>query len=317
MTLSRYSKIMGEVSDNEARYVLWSAAQADDGVFSKAADVVMRERLGIEPATQQSSAAEPQTTQDESGRDDEFGPYWYRPISKEELREYLSGLKERYGVKMAGDSYAIYDDEDLEALRGELSEELFNELEQSFHSTDEVGAHSMFEQKVFVFTNKRRTRQKAEHTWWHEYGHQAFDYIEMDDKVACTLEALDLLKRKGVVSEEYMLKYAKLDQPSEATALLVGYIFDMYGAEGLLNGNFVGNEKIAKLAAAIQNYFKNGEEETWSNTYGRDHGSGQEENGSRDGLLHKLRVETDYEKEQGEGETVAEGGGLVPIALIQ
>ena len=75
--------------------------------------------------------------------------------------------------------------------------------------------------------------------------------------------------------------------------------------------------KIAKLAAAIQNYFKNGEEETWSNPSGRDHGSGQEETGPRDGLLHKLRGEIDSEKEQGEGGTVAEGGGLVPIALIQ
>ena len=30
---------------------------------------------------------------------------------------------------------------------------------------------------------------------------------------------------------------------------------------------------------------------------------------TRDGLLHKLRGEIDSEKEQGEGETVAEGGG--------
>ena len=80
---------------------------------------------------------------------------------------------------------------------------------------------------------------------------------------------------------------------------------------GLLNGNFVGNEKIAKLAATIQNYFKNGEEETETNNRfgGRDRRIEKMETGPRDGLLHKLRGETDSEKEQGEGETVAEGGG--------
>ena len=39
---------------------------------------------------------------------------------------------------------------------------------------------------------------------------------------------------------------------------------------------------------------------------------------TRDRLLHKLRGETDSERDQGEeGGTVAEGDGLVPIALIQ
>ena len=106
-----------------------------------------------------------------------------------------------------------------------------------------------------------------------------------------------------------MSKYKKWDQPSEATALLVGYIFDMYGVEGLLNGNFVGDEKIAKLAAAIQNYFKNGEEETTDgNTFGRKLGSGREENNPRDGVLHKPGRETGSENGRGgDRGTVAEG----------
>ena len=40
---------------------------------------------------------------------------------------------------------------------------------------------------------------------------------------------------------------------------LIAYIFDNYGVDGILNKNFDGNEKVAKLATAIQNYYKYGE----------------------------------------------------------
>lgn len=77
---------------------------------------------------------------------------------------------------------------------------------------------------------------------------------------------------------------------------------------------------IAKLAAAIQNYFKNGEEETETNNRfgGRDRRIEKMETGPRDGLLQEPGRGKETRNDQGEeGETVAEGGGLVPIALIQ
>lgn len=76
----REQGVEGPMSDNEARYVLWSAVQADDGVFSKAADVVMRERLGIGEETAP-VAAEPQesglrfsTVEDEAEEGYDAGP---------------------------------------------------------------------------------------------------------------------------------------------------------------------------------------------------------------------------------------------------
>ena len=77
--------------------------------------------------------------------------------------------------------------------------------------------------------------------------------------------------------------------PGEGAARLIAYLYDKYGADGILNGNFTGNEKIAKLAASIQKYFKNGE--TNNNQFGR----GSEGNGAR--TLSVGRSDLEHQRE--------------------
>ena len=153
----------------------------------------------------------------------------------------------------------------------------------------------------------------------HEYGHEAFEALTIQEKAEYGLAALKWLKGKGAVDEDDLSHYSKDFLPNEGAARLIAYVYDNYGANNIMNGTFVGNEKIAKLAAAIQNYFKNGEEGSKDgNPLGRGLRSGREENNPRDGLLQKSGRGQEARNNQGdEGGTVAEGDSGLRFSTVE
>lgn len=185
---------------------------------------------------------------------------WDSPASKEDMAEHLRNIPSRVGIKPSGTTTAIYDQDDLEALRGVVDDELFNAIEKDFNDSKIYGCYDPESGMVIVFTNKATTRRKAESTWWHEKGHLIFDFLPLEDKEECGREAFEWLHNQGYITDNQYNHYSDSSKSTEGAAWLVKYLFDKYGTDGIINGNFTGNGKITKLAAAIQNYLKNGEE---------------------------------------------------------
>ena len=115
---------------------------------------------------------------------------------------------------------------------------------------------------IVIYTNKLKTAFETESTWWHENTHLAYDAIELPDKKAIGLLALEYVKKYDKSYKDLkkiLRKYKKEQLPQEGACRFIQYVYRNWGVSGILYGDFVGNEKIAKLATAIQNYFRYGE----------------------------------------------------------
>lgn len=180
-------------------------------------------------------------------------------VSIKEVEDYLATLPNAYNVHGVVEAHPINSLESLEALKPILDLELYDEIKKRIYHPNVYGCRDSKTGMVFVFTHKIWTLNHAEHNWWHENSHGAYDALELADKEDCGREALDWLLRHGHMSQNAYDHYKDNERGSEGAARLIAYIFDNYGVDGILNKNFDGNEKIAKLATAIQNYYKYGE----------------------------------------------------------
>ena len=203
--------------------------------------------------------AELPSVEDESlYRDEDID--WDAQASKEELAEHLRNIPDRVGIKPSGITTTISDDSDLEALRGVVEDALYKDIVKNYNNPKVFGCYDHESGMIIVFTNKVGTRKEAESTWWHEKGHLVYDALSLKDKEECGRAAMDWLHKIGYLTDDQYNHYSDTSKGTEGAAWLTKYLFDYFGTDGILYGNFTGNEKIAKLAAAIQNYLKNGEE---------------------------------------------------------
>lgn len=184
-------------------------------------------------------------------------------VSVKEVEDYLKTLPNAYNVHGVTKAHSINSLESLEALKPILDQELYGEIKKRIYDPNVYGCRDSETGMIFVFTHKIWTMNHAEHNWWHENTHGAYDALELADKEECGKEAYEWLYKNDHMTQDQYEHYTISQRGSEGTARLIAYIFDTKGVNGILNGTFAGkfdnNEKIAKLATAIQNYYKYGE----------------------------------------------------------
>ena len=184
-------------------------------------------------------------------------------VSVKEVEDYLDSLPNAYNVHGVTKAHPINSLESLEALKPILDQELYGEIKKRIYDPNVYGCRDSETGMIFVFTHKIWTMNHAEHNWWHENTHGAYDALELADKEECGREAYEWLYKNDHMTQDQYEHYTISQRGSEGTARLIAYIFDTKGVNGILNGTFAGkfdnNEKIAKLATAIQNYYKYGE----------------------------------------------------------
>ena len=212
----------------------------------------------ISRALDEEGAELPSVEDDNLYRDEDID--WDAQASKEELAEHLRNIPDRVGIKPSGITTTISNDSDLEAMRGVVDDALYKDIVKNYNNPKVFGGYDPESGMIIVFTNKVGTRKEAESTWWHEKGHLVYDALSLKDKEECGRAAMDWLHKIGYLTDDQYNHYSDTSKGTEGAAWLTKYLFDYFGTDGILYGNFTGNEKIAKLAAAIQNYLKNGEE---------------------------------------------------------
>lgn len=236
-----------------------AVAQWEDGAYKdERRSGVLAAIDTISRALDEEGAELPSVEDDNLYRDEDID--WDAQASKEELAEHLRNIPDRVGIKPSGITTTISDDSDLEALRGVVEDALYKDIVKNYNNPKVFGCYDHESGMIIVFTNKVGTRKEAESTWWHEKGHLVYDALSLKDKEECGRAAMDWLHDHGHLTDDQYNHYSDADRGTEGAAWLVKYLFENFGTDGILYGNFTGNGKITKLAAAIQNYLKNGEE---------------------------------------------------------
>ena len=277
VTLSRWAKVKGVVPDAEVAKMIAKQMKGTDleipfnTVTPGLRNALIKEGVKI-GAPENSNAGKASIPEYErwlntsEGQANEVGDIVNAEgdieLDKPTLRNWVKNLPTLNKVKRHGDAVSIYDEEDLGNLKGLVSDELYEAVESGLKSPIQRGTCDLDSGFIAIYTGKLKTAFETESTWWHENTHLAFDAIELADKDELGLAALAYVKEHDKSYKNFdrmMRNYRKEQLPGEGACRLIQYIYKNWGAQGIINGDFVGNEKIAKLATAIQNYLFYGE----------------------------------------------------------
>lgn len=196
--------------------------------------------------------------------------------AKTAMRNAVLSTHAEAGTRPVATVFTVHDDQDFQAVLKILDEELIDNFTKKYQNPDCLGIAYDRHGMVVIFTDRCGTLTHAKLIRWHEDTHIVYSELTMPDKEECGLAALEWLRTHFENGEDlYKLiteGYSKESRATEATARLVENLIRVYGHEGFLNLSIADDEKVAKLAAAIQYYFKHGKED--SNYKGNEVGQG-------------------------------------------
>lgn len=185
--------------------------------------------------------------------------------AKTAMRNAVLSTHKEAGTRPVATVFTVYDDQDFQAVLKVIDEELVDNFTKKYKNPNCLGVAYDKHGMVVVFTSRCGTVAQAKQIRWHEDTHIVYSALTMPDKEECALAALEWLRTYLDNGEDlYNLvidNYSQESRATEAAARLVENLIRVYGHEGFLNLSIADDEKVAKLAAAIQNYFKNGEED--------------------------------------------------------
>ena len=185
-----------------------------------------------------------------------------RFIEKKTYEDTVRRMKMKYGLRCGGITLSVYDEDDLEQLRMRLEKDVWEKVAEQFHKPNVLGCSLPAMRCAFVFTNKT---PNVESTWWHENAHIMYESLQLADKEDCGLAALEWLRKQGgrglTFYKETTTRYEQSSWGEEGAVRLVQYLVERYGADGFLNYDFEGINKVTKLAEALRNIFIYGKEE--------------------------------------------------------
>lgn len=190
-----------------------------------------------------------------------YDPWWDDEVSGEDLANHMRTIAKHANVKVPGMAFATHGVDELTSLKGKIDELLYKLFANDYNDPICDASCSPYFKSFCLFTDRLMTRREVESAWWHEQTHLVYEELKLEDKDKCGREALEWLLNKGFIDPFEYSSYTDEDRGTEGAAWLIKFIFKYYGVDGIVNGNFTGNGKIAKLAAAIQSYFKNGPED--------------------------------------------------------
>jgi len=190
-----------------------------------------------------------------------YDPWWDDEVSGEDLASHMRTIAKHANVKVPGMAFATHGVDELTSLKGKIDELLYKLFTNDYNDPICDASCSPYFKSFCLFTDRLMTRREVESAWWHEQTHLVYEELKLEDKDKCGREALEWLLNKGFIDPFEYSSYTDEDRGTEGAAWLIKFIFKYYGVDGIVNGNFTGNGKIAKLAAAIQSYFKNGPED--------------------------------------------------------
>ena len=176
--------------------------------------------------------------------------------------EIINNIASTYNLSPAcGITAVVNNADDVEYMQNFLGEEEYNIIKKRFNEPFVSGVSIPERNFSVVFPTKALNIDEVISTWFHETTHILYQKLSLEDKNEYGLTALQWLKTNYKDDYKNIVRFYKQeDWADEATATLVEKLVKDGNIELFLNADFTGNEKLSKLATALQNLFKYGEE---------------------------------------------------------
>lgn len=179
-----------------------------------------------------------------------------------DVTDFINSLPERFGIKGGSKTYVINSMDDIEALRGTLSDSAIDVIKNEYNDPDVPAAYLVTSNVVVIFGEKVEDMKDAEVAYWHEQTHSFWNTLPADVRNIIGEACFDFLKRNYPhVYNHIKNRYSEDVWLEEACSFLMGEVVAENGTAKLLNDNFAGNEIICTFANRLRNYIKYGRQE--------------------------------------------------------
>ncbi len=176
----------------------------------------------------------------------------------EGLAAHVYNIPKKFGLSGIAITQVISSRDDLEQLRGKVSDYVFGLIEESYNYPNTAGVHFSSVDIVVIFGDKIKNEADGEHVWWHEQTHSFWNSLpaELRDRYGSVCFNI-LQKYYPDVHDEIKRNYSPNKWKSEACSFLVENIVKQYGADAFMTNKFGGNQDFINFANKLREFFKN------------------------------------------------------------
>ena len=217
-----------------------------------------------------------------------------------EVVSRINDVRKRHNLYGGAVTQFIESREQLERLKGKVSDIAYNLIEEGYNKPGVTGVHVSGVGIVVVYGEKVKDAEEAEHTWWHEQTHNFWHSLPTDLQEKYGNVCFNILaKHFSDVYDDMTRIYWPSSWRNEACSFLVENIVKKYGADAFMNYDFAGNQNFINFANELRNYLRNGtgqqqkstsnqsgrdgSNERWNNPFGRRHLRGRDNESERSG----------------------------------
>ncbi|MBQ5680359.1 MAG: hypothetical protein IIV20_02650 [Bacteroidaceae bacterium] len=232
----------------------------------------------------------------------------------QEITEHINEIPKKYNLKGASIHQVISSREEMEGLRGILSDEAYTILEREYNTPNVKGVYLPEYALAIVFAEKAEGTKQGELTYIHEQVHAFYHSLPNDMRDRYGVACFDWLWRKAPEVYQKILRLypaSKQVRLNEACSFFIQELVNRLGIENFLNGTPLGDDFLCNFITEFKKYIRNEQKDREYLRVGR---GVQDAETSRNGerLYNDNLVGRHYGSEGGrDGERgIAEGGKL-------
>lgn len=232
----------------------------------------------------------------------------------QEITEHINEIPKKYNLKGASIHQVISSREEMEGLRGILSDEAYTILEREYNTPNVKGVYLPEFALAIVFAEKAEGTKQGELTYIHEQVHAFYHSLPNDMRDRYGVACFDWLWRKAPeVYQKILRLYPASEQVrlNEACSFFIQELVNRLGIENFLTGTPLGDDFLCNFITEFKKYIRNEQKDREDLRVGR---GVQDAETSRNGerLYNDNLVGRHYGSEGGrDGERgIAQGGKL-------
>lgn len=239
----------------------------------------------------------------------------------QEITEHINEIPKKYNLKGASIHQVISSREEMEGLRGILSDEAYTILEREYNTPNVKGVYLPEFALAIVFAEKAEGTKQGELTYIHEQVHAFYHSLPNDMRNRYGVACFDWLWRKAPeVYQKILRLYPESEQVrlNEACSFFIQELVNRLGIEKFLTGTPLGDDFLCNFITEFKKYIRNEQKDREDLRVGR---GVQDAETSRNGerLYNDNLVGRHYGSEGGrDGERgIAEGGKLYRDSMFR
>jgi hypothetical protein len=179
-----------------------------------------------------------------------------------DVAKRINDVRKRHNLYGGAITQVIENREQLEQLKGKVSDFVYRKIEEAYDRKGVTGLHISGMNIVIVFSEKVENAEEGELTWWHEQTHNFWYSLAPNKRDIYGKACLNFLGSKYPDAYDIVTgNYWPSSWYNEACSFFIENIIKQYGADKFMTAKIVGDENICNFANEIRNHLKRGNNE--------------------------------------------------------